>query len=160
MLSTKSKIILVKTYCYRNTKIFDQSGFTLLEAIVALVLVSTVGMSLFAWVNTQLEGLYRLEGHHQRQYAKQNALEFIQVINPLENPRGSETMGIYTVTWQATAIEPPRDGIYPKSAGMGLFQVGLYNTQISVFVGDNDTALTRFQVRLFGYKQVREPEIF
>lgn len=135
-----------------------QRGFSLLEAIVALVLVSTVGISLFAWVNTQLDGLYRLEGHHLRQYAQQNALEFIQVINPMLNPVGKETVGIYQFSWNAVPLEEPRDGRYVQGGGIGLFRVGLYDTHVQIFLGDAEQAFSEFHVRLFGYEQVREPE--
>ena len=34
-------------------------GFTLLEAIVAMVLISAMGGALFAWINTELQALER-----------------------------------------------------------------------------------------------------
>ncbi len=135
-----------------------QQGFSLLEAIVALVLLATVGMSLFTWLSTQLDGLYRLEAHHQRQHAKQNALEFIQAINPMLTSSGTEQIGMYRFDWQAEAMEPEKDGVYLKSGGVGLYQVGIYTTQVEIFTEEQKEALSSFQVRLFGYKQVRQPE--
>ncbi|MFN7475909.1 MAG: prepilin-type N-terminal cleavage/methylation domain-containing protein [Burkholderiales bacterium] len=36
-------------------------GFTLLEAIVALVLLTTAGLALFSWINNGFDSLQRIE---------------------------------------------------------------------------------------------------
>ena len=134
-----------------------QRGFTLLEAIVSLVLIASTGMALFGWINTNLISLHRVQQTQYRHDATRNALAFVKTINPLEKPQGDETIGIYTFHWRAEAIQLPKDGI-SRSGGFGLFQVGLYD--IEVEISDENEILTKFTVRQVGYKQVREPPDF
>ncbi|MCA3034435.1 MAG: type II secretion system protein, partial [Rhodocyclaceae bacterium] len=54
----------------------DVRGFTLLEAIVALVLLSTAGLVLFSWINASFDGLARIEQSNARAAAELNAMEF------------------------------------------------------------------------------------
>jgi general secretion pathway protein I len=126
----------------------NQRGFTLLEAIVALILIASTGMALLNWINTNLMTLYRVQQVQQRHEATRNALAFMDTINPLEKPQGEETVGIYTFRWEAQAVELPKDG-------KGLYQIGLYDTEIEVSL--DDELLARFTLRQVGFKQVRQP---
>lgn len=131
----------------------NQRGFTLLEAIVALVLLASTGIALLSWINTNLMSLQRVQQAQQRQQAIQNALVFMETINPLEKPQGKETIGIYQIDWNATAIELPKDGV-TSIGGISLFQVGLYETEVKVMVKKD--LLAQFTLRQAGYKQVRQ----
>lgn len=129
-------------------------GFTLLEAIVALVLIATSGMALLNWINSTLMALERVQQAQQRQVATRNALAFMETVNPLDKPRGEVVLGDYTLTWAATAVELPKDGIN-AFGDKSFFQVGLYDTQIEVKIAE--TLLAQFTLRQVGYKQVYEP---
>lgn len=131
----------------------NQRGFTLLEAIVALVLLASTGIALLSWINTNLMSLQRVQQAQQRQQAIQNALVFMETINPLEKPQGKETIGIYQIDWNVTAIELPKDGV-TSIGGISLFQVGLYETEVKVMVKKD--LLAQFTLRQTGYKQVRQ----
>lgn len=130
-----------------------QSGFSLLEAIVTLTLIATTGIALFSWINTNLISLQRVQAAYQRNDAIRNALRFMDTVNPLVAPQGEETLGQYTLRWQAKVVESPKDGInalgYP-----GLYQVGLYDTQVDVY--RHKIHLAHFSLRQVGYKQIRE----
>ena len=126
----------------------NQRGFTLLEAIVALILIASTGMALLNWINTNLMTLHRVQQVQQRHEAIRNALAFMDTINPLEKPQGDETVGIYTFRWETQAVEQPKDGT-------GLYQIGLYDTDIEVRL--DDELLARFTMRNVGFKQVRQP---
>jgi len=143
----------VQTLVWQQTVvIMNQRGFTLLEAIVALVLITTTGMALLSWINTNLVTLRHVQHAQQRHEAIRNALAFMDTINPLEKPQGEETVGIYMFRWEAQAVELPKDG-------KGLYQLGLYDTGVEVSL--DDELLARFTLRQVGFKQVREPiEIF
>ena len=126
----------------------NQRGFTLLEAIVALILIASTGMALLNWINTNLMTLHHVQQVQQRHEAMRNALAFMDTVNPLEKPQGEETVGIYTFRWETEAVEPPKDG-------KGLYQIGLYDTDIKVRL--DDELLARFTLRQVGFKQVRQP---
>lgn len=131
-----------------------QQGFSLLEAIVALVLVATTGMALLDWINTNLITLRRVSAVQQRQTAIRNALTFMELVNPLVDPKGQEKFDLFTIRWQAKPLELPKDGI--SSVGyMSLYQVSLYDTEVSVYA--DEQRLAQFKVRQVGFKQVRQP---
>ncbi len=128
-------------------------GFTLLEAIVALILFATVGMALLSWINTNLISLQRVKQIQQSQQAIRNALALMDRINPLEKSTGEETIGIYRLRWQAQAVEPLIDGM--SSGGyLSLFRVGLYDVDIEIRLQNEETVLTRFTIRQIGFKQI------
>jgi len=131
----------------------NQRGFTLLEAIVALVLIATTGMALFSWINTNLITLSRVQEAHQRNEAVRSALTFMETVNPLERGQGEETVGIYQFRWQAQAVELPKDGV-STLGDMSLFQVGLYETEVDVSL--EDRLLSRFTLRQVGFDQVHQ----
>jgi general secretion pathway protein I len=126
----------------------NQQGFSLLEAIVALILIATTGMALFSWINTNLITLHHVQQTQQRHEAIRNALAFIDTINPLEKPQGEESVGLYIFRWEADAVRLPKDG-------KGLYQLGLYDTEVEVF--SDKELLARFTLRQVGFKQVRQP---
>ncbi len=130
-----------------------QRGFTLLEAIVALVLIATTGMALLSWINTNLITLSRVQQAQQRNEAIRSALTFMETVNPLERGQGEETVGIYKFHWQAQAIELPKDGV-STLGDMSLFQVGLYETEVEVSL--EDRLLSRFTLRQVGFDQVHQ----
>lgn len=131
-------------------------GFTLLEAIVALVLIATTGMALLDWVNNNLMNLNRMQAMQQRNEAIRGALVFMDSVNPLEHPEGSQAIGIYTFTWQSQLIEPTKDGV-SFTGDVGFYQLGLYDVQLTISI-DNQI-ITQFNVRQVGYKQVRKPSL-
>lgn len=131
-------------------------GFTLLEAVVALVLIATTGMALLDWVNNNLMNLNRMQAMQQRNEAIRGALVFMESVNPLEHPEGSQAIGVYTFTWQAQLVEPAKDGV-SFTGDVGFYQLGLYDVQVTISI--NNQMITQFMVRQVGYKQVRKPSL-
>lgn len=132
-------------------------GFSLLEVIVALVLITSTGMALFSWMNTNTMSLQRVQFVQQRNIATRNALMYINTINPSQTPQGSTTLGSYIVNWSSRVLEPPKDGM-AHTGGQGFYQVGLY--EVAVEVQDLDKqVLANFTVREVGYVQVRKPNL-
>jgi len=136
-----------------HNNFFLQKGFSLLEAIVALLLVTTLGLGLLSWANNNLLNLTKIEKAYERDDAIKNALDFIEAINLTEYPSGKEQVGHYTFEWSANAIEPAKDVIL--SAGYpGLYEVTLYLAHISIFI--NTELIHQFTLHQVGFKQVRE----
>lgn len=133
-----------------------ERGFTLLEALVSMLLIATAGMASFDWINSSLENMERIEAHHQRQQAVRNVLAFMESVNPAENPSAEIKMGPYTVQWDSRPAEPTKEGAgYPL--GLSLYRVGLYDMHVKVNI--NDKKIAEFDVRRTGYRQEREFEI-
>ncbi len=134
----------------------QQHGFTLLEAIVALVLLASTGIALLNWINTNLMSLQHIQQAQQRNQAIRNTLAFMETINPLEQPTGEENLGIYQINWNATALKLPKDGV-TSGGDLSLFQIGLYQTEVTIKL--KKQPLAHFTLRQVGYKQVRKYEI-
>lgn len=131
-----------------------QHGFTLIEAIVALVLIATTGMALFGWINSNIITLNRVQEINAENAATLNAVEYMNNINPMTSPEGQTNLGPYRLSWKAEAATEPRDGAnYPF--GVSLYQLGLYQTKITLQKPDGQFWFT-FTLQQIGYKKVRE----
>ncbi|MGZ8218727.1 type II secretion system protein [Methylomagnum sp.] len=131
-----------------------QRGFTLLEAIVALVLIGSAGMALFGWLNSSLISLSRIRDANAIAEAKLNVLEFMNTVNPMLKPEGEVALGTYRARWKAEATTAIQDNVgYPR--GIGLYQLALYRTAVKV-ERDDGAAWFEFALKQVGYKKVRE----
>jgi len=130
-----------------------ERGFTLLEAIVALVLISTTGLALFAWINGNIITLSKIHDANERSEATANILEYMDRVNPMVKPEGTVSLGPYSISWRSEAISNISEGAnYP--IGQSLYQMALYSTAVSVKTPENPDW---FDLRLkqVGYKRVR-----
>lgn len=130
-----------------------QAGFTLLEAIVAMVLIGGAGLALFGWINGSVASLRRVQDANARSEAMTNVLEYMERVNPMLRPEGMAPLGRYSIRWRARPITAIVDGVnYPS--GIGLYQIALYGTTVSV-LSEGERAWFELQLRQVGYKQVR-----
>lgn len=133
----------------------SQQGFSLLEAIVALAILASVGLALFAAMNQSLNMVARAEVVRERESVLRNVVSWAQVINPGVQPQGEQLLGDVLMRWRSEPVEPPRDA----STGhvrAGLYRVGLYRMHIEV---DRDgQPLAELELRRVGYQQIRRPE--
>ena len=127
-------------------------GFSLLEAIVAMVLISIAGLALFSWINTSFIGLNRIQESNARAAAQMNALQYLQTINPMARPTGAITLGKLKLTWQARQVSEPAPNIL-DSGGPGPFTVALYEVEATI-TELPDVPESRFTVRLVGYDRL------
>ncbi|MFN7219187.1 MAG: prepilin-type N-terminal cleavage/methylation domain-containing protein [Burkholderiales bacterium] len=104
-------------------------GFTLLEAIVALVLLTTAGLALFSWINNGFDSLQRIERSNAIAAAEINALEFMRNINPAARPEGNVRLGEVTLSWRAQPVTEPRTN-RGDTGDPGIFTVTLYDTEV------------------------------
>ena len=127
-------------------------GFTLLEAIVAMVIFSLGAFALYGWLSTNLITLERVIAQREAEVAVRSALDLVHRVNPMEHPSGDRTVGSLQVRWNATLVEPARPSV--SQVGMPtLFEVGLYT--LDVRVSRDGEELHRFEVRQAGSRQVR-----
>lgn len=130
-----------------------QLGFTLIEAIVALVLVASTGMALFGWINSNIITLNRVQEANAQSAATASVLDYMHAINPMVKPVGETDLGAYRIEWKATPSTEPRDGAgYPY--GVSQFQLALYDTRIQIFQVDGKPWF-EFTLQQVGYQKVR-----
>jgi general secretion pathway protein I len=129
------------------------AGFTLLEAIVALVVFSLGAFALYGWLSANVIALNRVVAHRAIDAATISALDVVRRVNPMETPRGERKVGELSVRWDATPVQPPRDSV-TQVGRANLFQAGLFDLEVIVASGDRE--LNRFHVRQLGYHQARQ----
>jgi len=127
-------------------------GFTLLEAIVALVILTTAGLALFSWINASFDALNRIETNNVRASAEINALEYLKTVNPYDRPEGEEILGNVAMRWRARAVTDIKPNITDAQTP-GIFVVALYDVEVML---ESQPTLPRytFNVRQMGYKRV------
>lgn len=131
-----------------------QHGFTLLEAIVALALIGTIGMTVFSWINTSILSLGRIQQSNARNDATSNVIDYMQTVNPMLTPVGDAEFGAYRIHWESKIFGPVADNMaYPS--GIGLYQVALYQVEINAQRTDDPHWFT-LDLKLAGYKKIRE----
>ena len=133
-----------------------QRGFSLLEAVVAMVLISGAGYALFGWINSSIMTLNSVREANARAEATQNILEYMNGVNPMLKPLGSASLGQYKIRWESKPVTLVQDGI-------SLYQLALYDTLVKA---ESAQSLQRgvefpqpwleFRLRLVGYKKVRQ----
>ncbi len=123
-------------------------GFTLLEAIVALVLIAGGGMALFGWINANLLALERVHDANARSEATSNAIEFMHTVNPMLSPQGRAQVGAGELTWSSQAITPEVDRLESR------YKFALYDTRVQVRRPDGAPWI-ELDLRQVGYAKVR-----
>ena len=128
------------------------AGFTLLEAIVALVVFTVGAFALYGWLSTNILTLNRISERQQIESTMRSALDLIRRTNPMETPVGQRDVGNLTVSWTSVPVEPPRPNVFQD--GMpGIFNVGLYDATVHVLRDGREVHV--FHVRQVGWKQMR-----
>lgn len=129
-------------------------GFSLLEAIVALAILASAGLALFAAMAQSTQMVQRAQQVREADAALRNALAWSERINPMEQPRGEQALGGWLLRWDSEPVEPPRDGV-TGYLQPGLYQVGLYRLHLQLWHAgtlQRETTLDHA-----GYRQVRQP---
>jgi len=131
-------------------------GFTLLEAIIALALLASAGMAMFAWINTNIITLTKVQDANARAETTRNILEYMDTVNPMLTPNGNIDLGNVHARWQAEPVTVPQDGsAYPT--GLSLFRLALYKTRIEV--SKDGTPWFELTAKQVGHKKTRELQL-
>ena len=129
-------------------------GFSLLEAIVALTILATAGLALFAAMSQSVQMIARAENARLGDSAVRNAVAWMETVNPMETPQGEQRIGEVTLRWSAQLVEPERDAM-TGYLQPGLYRLGLYDVRLELEQDGRPLADT--VLRRVGYRQVREP---
>lgn len=130
-----------------------QSGFSLLEAIVAIAIMAGFGMTIFAWINTNLLTINRIEQRAYKDHLIRSTSEYMQDVDIMSKPNGQTKFMEYDIHWNAVLLEPIKEG-RSRTGGLSEFQLGLYDTEVKIFHEGEELVL--FNIRLVGYKKVRD----
>src|SRR4051812_14499450 len=107
-------------------------GFTLLEAIVALVIIAAVVIPLLSFVSATAQALITAAETNERSFAQQAAVAMLASLNPRDEPRGQLALDQdVTVSWVAEPIIPQMTDISLGSPLSG-FTFGFYRVTVTL----------------------------
>ncbi len=133
-------------------------GFTLLEALVAMVIASTVLAGFYQAMGTAARTAGRLSAIADGAERRRNALELAETINPMKDPQGSLQLAAYTIAWTSDPIEDPRSGTGAEG-GESLFRIGLYRLNLRITDARGGTPQV-FSVDRVGWLRTGQPDAF
>lgn len=129
-----------------------QRGFTLLEAIVALVLMATTLISLYTWLAANTIAISRAKASASALMDARAGLALVESVNPMHEPSGERELGPLTVRWTSEPVVESQPGL--SRAGLPtLFRIGLYRMSVDVLRGPH--VVHTFDVRRAGWEQVQ-----
>jgi prepilin-type N-terminal cleavage/methylation domain-containing protein len=133
----------------------SEYGFSLIEMIAALTILAIGSGVLFSWLGQTTAQLTRFQMQEKASLARLQAVDFLATQNPAIAPDGKQIFDGFSMEWKSEPVTELRDSISP-SGGLGLYQVSLYQVQVSTFERSG-RAWFQFPLKLVGYKQIRQP---
>jgi general secretion pathway protein I len=123
-----------------NRLLSHHEGFSILEALVAIAVLAATLLPLYHMQSTLADAAYRAEGLRAAIEAESNALAYLQLVDPLEEPDGETEIGGWTLSWtsQLLANEENADGYM----GGRLYSVWLYEVEATLSRGSRERELT------------------
>jgi prepilin-type N-terminal cleavage/methylation domain-containing protein len=131
-----------------------QQGLSLIEVIVALVVISGFGAALFVWAGQTLQTASRAASAQHLAELERNVTELAYSLNPSERPDGELLTATHRYRWLASVERGPSDQLR-QPIGLGIYQVSLVKLRFTVTeLQGTQPALVSERV-VSGYKQVR-----
>ncbi len=135
------------------------SGFTLLEAVVALTIFSMSSVAIYSWYGTTLLGLIHVQERTRANAFADNLESYLRSLQLKRETAGEYRANGYRADWSARLVEPKKDNV--NIAGItGYYAVGLYDVKISIYRDDSKQLVEELETRLVGYEDVRVPDFF
>lgn len=117
-----------------------QTGFGLLEALVALTLFSLTGVVLFGWINLSLTTLARAETQLQRAQRSEIALAALQALDLFEQRDGHlEPAPDWQLRWEAEPLTLRQTTAPLPGGSQGGHEVQLFRLRAWLEPEDTDT---------------------
>lgn len=130
-------------------------GFTLVEAMVALVIFSMAAMGIYSWINTNLISLNRVAVVAESEFVVNSAIERLKLVDLRNETEGSFDVAGYLVNWRAELVEPWATGLASRGT-MSLYDLGLYT--INLELSKSDRIVATYSYRHTAWYQAREPK--
>ena len=130
-----------------------QNGFSLIEAVVAMVILASSGLALASWFSLNMQNMVRLEERQQSQVLLDNLYQYFSTLRLREEVQ-NQTLKLagHEVFWSARLVEPIQVG-RSMSGSISNFDLGLYEIEFSVF--KDGLELQKYRTRRVGYERIR-----
>lgn len=132
-------------------------GLSLIEVIVALVVISGFGAALFVWAGQTLQMVSRAAALQQQTELERNITELASSLNPAERPSGEVRSATHRYQWRTNVSRGPTDQTR-HPIGISPYEVALYSVRFTVTdLAAPATPLLSDRV-VAGYRQVRSSQ--
>ena len=132
-----------------------ECGFALIEAIVAIVILSMTLLATYGWINVSIDMLTRSDDVVSQELALGRLVSDLRHHDFKESTTGSYDYENLEFEWQANLMEPARKGTNVRGRN-GLYDQSLYLVEINV------TKLSRkiasYTIRVVHSERVRDPQ--
>ncbi|MEO9078076.1 MAG: prepilin-type N-terminal cleavage/methylation domain-containing protein [Rhodanobacter sp.] len=129
-----------------------QGGFSLLEAIVALTLMATCLLALYAWLSSSTLALNHVSAKALSLQDSRAALAVIDTINPMATPTGVRNLDPLEIRWKASPMTDQRVGM-TEAYSASPFDFRLFLLTVTVSRGKH--VVNEFDVRKTGWVVTR-----
>jgi len=129
-----------------------QQGFSLLEAIVALTIMATCLLALYAWLSTSTFALGRARASALSLQDARAARAVIETINPMAEPEGTRELPPLEIRWTTRPLTERRTGM-SRAGTATQFDFRLY--EVDVEVRREGTVVRDFTLRKAGWEAAR-----
>jgi prepilin-type N-terminal cleavage/methylation domain-containing protein len=131
----------------------SQQGMGLLEVLAAMVILSVGASIAFTWFNQSANALAQVKNQEAELLARNEALEYLQNINPDEKPEGQIDLPGYSIHWRSQPVHPPVKSV--TDLGMAAnYSVSLHQLQVVLRQTNNrQKDWVRFELTLAGFTQ-------
>lgn len=133
-----------------------QRGFSLLEAIVALTIMATSMIALYAWLSSSAIALSRVHESSGTLEDQRTALAVVEAINPMTEPSGERDIEGLRVRWSSNPASETRAGITWANLPSA-FDLALYDVDVEVL--RSGSLVGSFRVRRAGWLLARPPAV-
>ena len=127
-----------------------QSGFTLLEALVALVILATTFTAVWEWFGTSIQATRKIEHALAMPETVSQFLIHLDMESLQEDVQGTVNIGRYQVEWTA---QPDRTNTQEQSRRQPAWVVTLFSVSASVY--QDGQLIEKFETKVF--RQWRDP---
>lgn len=128
-----------------------EQGFTLLEVIMAMVILSIGLIPLFAIFGGYMDAMRKMGDENEKSQAREQILAYMDAINPNVQKEGSLDLPNYTFSWIADPIVENLENT-EEQRGKGNFLISLYDTKVTASKPQMDPWL-EFTIRQIGYSK-------
>lgn len=118
-----------------------QSGFSTLEAMVAIAILSIALLPLYSFQNTIVSGSARVEANLEAQAKHELAATYIHGLVPSGLSEGAARLGELDLRWSMEELHPARD-VLSESGSPGRFELSLVRVTYTIGAAEDSARFT------------------
>lgn len=126
-----------------------QSGFSLLESLVAVALIAAAFLPLLTLQGQLTRTVVAIERAETNVKDMSSALSFLRVMNPSRTTEGTERLGDATLSWRARPVSDERPAL-DRGGAPGRFLLQLYD--VDAVIAYEDGRRAEFTIRALGWR--------